>query len=78
MSIRPAASHTIGERLDYLRWLIETETISAGEVAELQSLADHIDRDDIELLQWAGVSEFHDEGCSRTDLFADTVCRECR
>lgn len=48
---------TIAERLEYLRREIRAECISYGEIAELQSLAEHIDADDVELLQWAGVEE---------------------
>lgn len=45
-------------RLEYLRSQIRAESISMSEVAELQSLADQIDPDDVELLEWAGVPEF--------------------
>ena len=45
------------KRLDYLREQIEGECISHGEIAELQSLADYIDKGDVVLLEWAGVSE---------------------
>lgn len=48
------------DRLEYLRGEIRAERISWGEIAELQSLADEIDADDVELLQWAGVPEFED------------------
>lgn len=40
------------ERLEYLREQIRQENISYGEILELQSLADHIASDDVELLQW--------------------------
>lgn len=46
------------ERLEYLRGEIRAERISYSEIAELQSLAPHIDRDDVELLEWAGVPEY--------------------
>ena len=46
------------ERLKYLRGEIEAERISYGEIAELQSLVDYIDKGDVLLLEWAGVSEF--------------------
>lgn len=49
------------ERLEYLRGEIRAERNSYGEIAELQSLAAHIDRDDVELLEWAGVPEFGEE-----------------
>lgn len=48
----------IRERLEYLRGEIRAERISWSELADLQGLADHIDRDDVELLEWAGVPEF--------------------
>lgn len=47
----------IEERLEYLRGEIEAERISYGELAELQDLAEHIQPDDVVLLQWAGVPE---------------------
>lgn len=50
---------TAADRLEYLRGEIRAERISYGEVAELQSLAEHIEPGDVELLEWAGVPE-HD------------------
>lgn len=44
-------------RLEHLRGELRAERISWGELAELQSLASHIDPDDVELLEAAGVSE---------------------
>jgi len=41
------------ERLEYLRGEIEAERISWSEIAELQSLAKHIDPGDTLLLAWA-------------------------
>jgi hypothetical protein len=52
------AKTVIQKRLDYLRGEIKAERISYEEIAELQSLAEHIDPSDTELLQWAGVPEF--------------------
>jgi len=49
---------TIKTRLEYFRKQIENESMSYGEIAELQSLAEHIDKNDTLLLQWAGVKEF--------------------
>lgn len=50
-------------RLEYLRGELRAERISYGELAELQSLADHIEPGDVELLEAAGVPEFpHDIG----------------
>lgn len=46
------------ERLEYLRQELRAERISYGELAELQSLVTHIDSDDVELLEAAGVNEF--------------------
>ena len=47
----------IKKRLEYLREELRQERISYGELAELQSLAEHIDSDDVELLEAAGVPE---------------------
>lgn len=47
----------IKARLEYLREEIEAERISYGEIAELQSLVEHIDPSDVLLLEWAGVEE---------------------
>ena len=47
----------IKKRLEYLRQEIRKEKISYGEIAELQNLAKHIDKNDTELLQWAGIKE---------------------
>ena len=52
---------TPAERLEYLRGEIRAERISWGEIAELQSLAEHIEPWDTELLEWAGVPEFEEE-----------------
>jgi hypothetical protein len=48
----------IKERLEYLRQELRQERISYGELAELQSLAEHIEEGDVELLEAAGVPEF--------------------
>jgi len=47
----------IKKRLEYLRQEIEAERISTSEIVELQSLAKHISPEDVQLLEWAGVSE---------------------
>lgn len=44
-------------RLEDLRESIKAESISWGEIAELQSLADYIESDDVEMLQWANAPE---------------------
>ncbi len=54
-------------RLEYIRGKINAECISYGEIAELQALVDHIDKDDVQLLQWAGVPEFPCEHGNETD-----------
>jgi hypothetical protein len=46
----------IKARLGYLREQINNECISYGEIAELQSLAEYIEKDDVQLLEWAGVT----------------------
>lgn len=48
----------IKERLEYLRGELRAERISLGELIELQSLKEHIDSSDVELLEAAGVPEF--------------------
>lgn len=48
----------IKKRLEYLRKELRNERISYGELLELQSLAEYIEPDDIELLEAAGVPEF--------------------
>ena len=48
----------IKARLEELRRILEDESISYGELAELQGLADYIDDDDVQLLEAAGVEEF--------------------
>ena len=45
------------KRLEYLRGELRAERISYGEISELQSLAPHIAKDDVELLEAAGVPE---------------------
>ncbi len=50
----------IEKRLEYLRGEIKAEKISYGEIAELVSLAKHIDKGDTLLLEWAGVPEFEE------------------
>lgn len=47
----------IKKRLEYLRGELRKESISLEELSELQSLAKHIDSNDVELLEAAGVPE---------------------
>ena len=51
------ANQEINKRLEYLRTELRNECISYGELAELQSLREYIDDNDVELLEAAGVSE---------------------
>ena len=50
-------SKQIEKRLEELREELREECISYGELAELQSLREYIDDNDVELLEAAGVSE---------------------
>lgn len=52
---------TSSDRLEAIRAAIRAESVSYGELAELQGLADEIDSGDVELLQWAGVPEFSED-----------------
>ncbi len=47
----------VKKRLEYLREQIKNENISYSEIVELQNLSQYIDKNDVELLQWAGGSE---------------------
>lgn len=49
------------QRLEELRVELRAERISYGELAELQGLAEYIDRSDVELLEPAGVPEFPED-----------------
>lgn len=51
----------VKQRLEYLRGELQAERISYDELHELQSLASHIEPDDVELLQAAGVPEFPED-----------------
>lgn len=66
----------IKQRLEYLRGELRAERISLGEIAELQSLAEHIDNSDVELLEAAGVPE-HDMDTADDNTWACwTLSRE--
>ena len=56
----PASPETL-ERLEELRAILRSESISYGELAELADLAEHIAPDDVELLEAAGVPEFSED-----------------
>ena len=49
------------QRLEYLRGELRAGRMSYGELAELQSLAGHIEPGDVELLEAAGVPEFPED-----------------
>lgn len=49
------------ERLEEIREEIRSERVSIGELIELRSLIEFIDKDDVELLEWAGVPEFNND-----------------
>lgn len=46
------------KRLEELREVLRSESMSYGEILELQSLKRYISKDDVELLEPAGVGEF--------------------
>lgn len=54
---RKPATTEIKQRLEYLRGELRAERISYEELAELQSLAPHIEPGDVELLEAAGIPE---------------------
>lgn len=68
----PYTKEDARNRLEELRQALQSEDISGYELAELHDLRDYIDLDDVELLQAAGVPEFHD------DCEPDNKCHECR
>ena len=49
------------QRLEEIREEIRSERVSIGELIELRSLVEFIDKDDVELLEWAGVPEFKND-----------------
>lgn len=52
---------TAWDRLAAIRKSITAESVSMGELAELQGLVPYIDPFDVQLLEWAGVPEFPEE-----------------
>jgi hypothetical protein len=60
----PVPDQRIKARLEDLRSALRSESISYGELHELQGLAEHIEPGDVELLEPAGVPEFPQEGCA--------------
>jgi len=53
----PLTKTEIDKKLADIRQSIIDENISYGEIAELESLKEHIEPGDVQLLQWAGVPE---------------------
>lgn len=49
------------ERLEEIREELNNESVSYGELAELQELTEFIEEDDVQLLEAAGVTEFESE-----------------
>lgn len=72
----------ITARLEYLRTQIDNECISYGEIAELESLAEHIEHHDIQLLQWTGEPEFGDtllcthDNCNEIQIEDGEFCQK--
>ena len=60
MKTKQKVTAKIKQRLEEIRKELRSESISYGELCELQCLADCIEEDDIELLEAAGVPEFED------------------
>lgn len=66
----------IKKRLEYLRGEIRKECISFGEILELQSLKEHIEKGDVELLQWA--EDQSEEAKEIKDSYENKVCPDCK
>lgn len=58
----------VKNRLEELRKILREESISTGELLELQSLSEYIDKGDVELLEAAGVFEFEDDEIENIDI----------
>ena len=63
------------ERLEYLREEIRAERISYGELVELRELIEYIDPSDVELLEWAGVTENNEEDTMK-EVIENTIIIE--
>ena len=71
MQKQSADKNKIKNRLEYLRHELRNGCISYSELAGLHDLRDYIEAGDVELLEAAGVPEFHSQ-CE-----PDNKCREC-
>ena len=73
------------DRLEEIRTELNNESISYGELIELQNLVEHIDKNDVQLLEAAGVPEFGEEAtcdnCGSEDVIfnasAQMICDNC-
>lgn len=63
----------MSDRLEYLRAQLRAESISQGELLELESLADQIDPDDVELREAAGLPEYPPARCELASLVDPAV-----
>ena len=68
-----ATTKKIKNRLEELRKKLRSERISYSELIELQSLAEHIEEDDVELLQAAGVEEKTEPQPRRTNYMPGSL-----
>ena len=66
------------KRLEEIRKSLKNEDLSYGELAELQSLSQHIDKDDVELRQAAGIPEFAKGGKLSTEAVKKGYIRRDR
>lgn len=57
----------VWERLEELRAILRAESISYGELSELEDLVDYIDEGDVELLEAAGATEFSEKTAPSRD-----------
>jgi hypothetical protein len=55
------ADYSKKERLEEIRTELDNETVSYGELVELEELSEFIEEDDVQLLEAAGVPEFEDD-----------------
>lgn len=57
--VKDVMQATAKVRLENIREEIRQERVSFFELAELRSLKEYIEENDVELLEWAGVEEKH-------------------
>lgn len=61
---------TVTQRLEAIRASIQAESVSYGDLAELQGLAAHIDAGDVDLLQWVTAEDSGDVAHLRDSITA--------